>query len=378
MTPGSPSANPANNGPGRFRDTAELVGVAVVAVLVGWWCTEAGIPASWIFGFLVVFGLYSLLRNRTVSPPSATMQPAQVLIAMVCTTPLMELDGATVRSYLLPTALSVLVMLVVSTVAGLVLARFGRTDPVSAMISTLAGGASAMTLMARELHLDVRFVVLTQYLRLTLVVLTLPLFVHLLGGQDAGSVGGGSSDWWEPDLRPVVGAAAVWAVTWILVRLTRRFFSIPAPYLLVSIAVTWILSAAGVPAEWLTPHGAVLTVAYSIIGIQAGGTLTIGALRQLSHALPIILTAVTVMVAGTVGAALVIAQVTDISRLDAYLATVPGGIYAVLAFAHESGSSAVVTVGQVLRTLVMIVVGAYLPTIVRKLTGRRQSGDADD
>jgi uncharacterized membrane protein AbrB (regulator of aidB expression) len=79
-----------------------------------------------------------------------------------------------------------------------------------------------------------------------------------------------------------------------------------------------------------------------------------------------------------VGAALVIAQVTDISRLDAYLATVPGGIYAVLAFAHESGSSAVVTVGQVLRTLVMIVVGAYLPTIVRTLTGRRQSGDAED
>jgi hypothetical protein len=32
----------------------------------------------------------------------------------------------------------------------------------------------------------------------------------------------------------------------------------------------------------------------------------------------------------------------------------------------------------VLRTLVMIVVGAYLPTIVRTLTGRRQSGDAED
>lgn len=335
-------------------------------------------PASWIFGFLVVFGLYSLLRNRTVAPPSRMMQPAQVLIAMVCTAPLMELDGATVRSYLLPTALSVLVMLLVSTVAGLVLARFGRTDPVSAMISTLAGGASAMTLMARELHLDVRFVVLTQYLRLTLVVLTLPLFVHLLGGGDAGGSGSGGSDWWEPDPRPVIGAVAVWAVTWLFIRLTRRFFSVPAPYLLVSIAVTWLLSVAGVPSEWLTPHGAVLTLAYGIIGVQAGGTLTIGALRQLSHALPMILTAVAVMVAGTVGAALVIAHVTDISRLDAYLATVPGGIYAVLAFAHEAGSSAVVTVGQVLRTLVMIVVGAYLPTIVRKLTGRRQGGGTAD
>ncbi|WP_297008321.1 AbrB family transcriptional regulator [uncultured Corynebacterium sp.] len=369
MTPGGPTAL---HGPGRFRDAAELVGVVGVAVLVSWWCTEAGIPASWIFGFLVVFGLYSLLRDRTIAPPSSTLQPAQVLIAMVCTTPLLELDGATVRGYLLPTALSVLVMLLVSTVAGLVLARFGRTDPVSAMIATLAGGASAMTLMARELHLDVRFVVLTQYLRLTLVVLTLPVFVHLLGGGGGGS--GGGDDWWEPDFRPVVGAVTVWAVTWVLVRLTRRTVTVPAPYLLVPIAVTWIFSGAGVSADWLTPHGAVLTTAYGIIGVQAGGTLTIGALRQLSHALPVILTAVTVMVAGTFGAALLIAHFTDISRLDAYLATVPGGIYAVLAFAHESGSSAVVTVGQVLRTLVMIVVGAYLPAIVRRLTGPRQGG----
>ncbi|AGP30315.1 AbrB family transcriptional regulator [Corynebacterium terpenotabidum] len=357
--------------------TAELTGVVAVAVLVGWGCTEVGVPASWIFGFLIVVGGYSLLRDRTISPPSRLMQPAQVLIAMLCTTPLMELDGETVRSYLLPTTCSVLVMLVVSAVAGLVLARSGHTDPVSAMLSTLAGGASAMTLMARELHLDLRFVVLTQYLRLALVVLTLPLFVHLLGGSDAVSHGGADT-WWEPAVRPVAGAAAVWALTWLFVRLTRRLFSVPAPYLLVPIAVTWGLSAAGVPQDWLAPHGLILTAAYGIIGVQAGGTLTISALRRMSHALPMILTAVTVMVLGTLGAALIIAGVTDISRLDAYLATVPGGIYAVLAFAHESGSAPVVTVGQVLRTLVMIVVGAYLPTLVRMLTGRRQMRDADD
>lgn len=354
-----------------LRRSLELAGVTVVAVGVGWWCTGVGVPASWIFAFLLVFGLYALLRNRSVSPPARLMQPAQVLIAMVCTAPLMELDGATVRGYLVPTLLSVLVMLLVSTVAGLVLARSGDTDPVSAMISTLAGGASAMALMARELGLDVRFVVLTQYLRLTLVVLTLPLFVQIFGGAGDRSAGGSEPPWWEPDPRPMVGAVAVWAVTWVVVRDTRRFFTLPAPYLLVPIAVTWLLSVAGVPGDWLSPHGVVLTLAYAVIGVQAGGTLTVGALRQFSRALPMILAAVTVMVAGTAVAALAIAHFTDISRLDAYLATVPGGIYAVLAFAHESGSSAVVTVGQVLRTLVMIVVGAYLPSVVAALTSWR-------
>lgn len=356
--------------PGRFRVTAELAGVCAVALVLGQWCSSVGVPASWIFAFLVVTGAYALVRDRAVTPPTAVMQPAQVLIAMVCTSPLAALDGATVRSYLLPTVLSVVVMLLVSTVAGLVLSRSGNTDPVSAMISTLAGGASAMTLLARELRLDVQFVVFTQYLRLTMVVLTLPLFVHLLGG--GGTAGSGEGDrWYDPDLRPVAGAALVWAVTWLTVRAVRGRLPLPAPFLLVPIAVTWTASALGMPEAWLSPHGIVLTVAYAVIGVQAGGTLTVSALRQLSRALPVIVAAVTVMILGTVGAALVIARVSDITTLDAYLATVPGGIYAVLAFAHESGASPVVTVGQVLRAVVMIVVGACLPAVVRRVTGLR-------
>lgn len=56
--------------------------------------------------------------------------------------------------------------------------------------------------------------------------------------------------------------------------------------------------------------------------------------------------------------------------LDAYLATTPGGIYAVLAYAHDAHAGAVVTVVQVVRVVVMLVVGAYIPVLLGRWARR--------
>lgn len=332
-------------------------------------------PASWIFAFVICFGAYAIISDRQTTPSRELMQPAQVLIAMVCVAPLVELDGATVVGYLGPMVVALVITLAVCAAAAYLLHRSGAASAVSALLATLAGGASGMTVLATELKEDVRFVVLTQYLRLSLVVLTLPAFVHLFGG---GGVSGEAQDgtaWWTPEWHPVVGALAVWAVVWLLVRVTRRVVNLPVPYLLLSMLLTWVAGVAGVPEQWLRPDGLVLVFAYAVIGVQAGGTLTKTALRQFSHSLPLILLAVGSMILGAIVAALLIAQFSSVPLLDAYLATVPGGIYAVLAFAHDAGSEPIVTVVQVMRTLAMLVIGAYLPTIIG-WWGRRQRRQA--
>lgn len=333
-------------------------------------------PASWIFAFLVSFGIYAIISDRQTTPPTRLMQPAQVVIAMVCVAPLVELDGSTVLGYVVPTLLALTITLAVCAAAAFLLHRSGAASAVSSLLATLAGGASGMTVLAAELKEDVRFVVLTQYLRLSLVVLTLPAFVQLFAAGSAGGASGGggtagqdaaasdTAPWWSPELRPVVGALVIWAIVWLLVRLTRRVVKVPVPYLLVSMLLTWVAGVAGISEQWLRPEGLILLFAYAVIGVQAGGTLTKSALRQFSHSLPLILAAVASMILGAIVAALVIAQVSDVPMLDAYLATVPGGIYAVLAFAHESGSEPIVTVVQVMRTLAMLVIGAYLPTVI--------------
>jgi uncharacterized membrane protein AbrB (regulator of aidB expression) len=78
-------------------------------------------------------------------------------------------------------AFSVGVTLTLSVVLGLALARLAKDlGTATANLSLIAGGASTISSMARELGADERYVALSQYLRLTIVVLTMPMVLGAL------------------------------------------------------------------------------------------------------------------------------------------------------------------------------------------------------
>ncbi|MGV0338231.1 AbrB family transcriptional regulator, partial [Corynebacterium bovis] len=165
----------------RPRRLIEVAGVSLCAGLLAVLCVHLGVPAPWIVSFLLVFGAWAVVGDRRVTPPRSAMTPAQVVISMLCAVPLVDVGLRTVVSFAWPALLSTVVTLTVCGGAAVLLTRWARVGPVTAVLSTLAGGASAMTMMARDLDADARFVTLTQYLRLTLVVLTIPVMVGVLG-----------------------------------------------------------------------------------------------------------------------------------------------------------------------------------------------------
>ena len=359
-----------------------LTGVSVLGALLG---QRVGVPASFIFSFLLVFGCYAIFGDRQITPPKIVMTPAQVVIALLCSAPLTTLPAGQIAHYALPTALSLVVTFIVCGFAAWSLVRVNKQSPATSVLATLAGGASAMVMLSRELKADTRFVTLTQYLRLSVVVFTLPAFVSLLsnlGGSGAGAgVASGQKDVlaglatsWQGAVGCVIAGVTVRAFT----KATARWFTVSSPYLLLTIAFSVVaVKLFGVPAEFITPTGVLVDAAYAIIGVQAGGTLTKGAMRQFAQALPVIFGVIGLMIVSSFAAAWCIAAVWGYTLLDSYLATVPGGVYAVLAFAHESGGDPLVTVVQVMRVIAMLVVGAYAPQIVG-FVSRRHVGPAHD
>lgn len=350
--------------PVSFLRTFALVPVAIAGAFFG---DRVGVPAAWIFSFLIVFGAAAIFGDRQVRPSKRLSTPAQVVIALLCASPLATIDAPTMVSFALPAVLSIVVTLAMCGLAAWLLVRFRRIDPTTSVIATLAGGASAMSLLAIELKADARFVTLTQFLRLSIVVLTLPAFVVLLAdgpihtGQEHVEV-------WNL-VKSAVGCLVVYGLVW----LSQRVVNISSPYLLVSLALGVLALVIGVPAEWVTPSGPIADIAFAIIGVQAGGTLTKGALREFVKSLPIILAAIGLMIVGSLLTAWAISSWWGYSILDAYLATVPGGVYAVLAFAHEAGSDPLVTVIQVVRVITMLVVGAMAPLVFNKLALTKKS-----
>jgi membrane AbrB-like protein len=120
-------------------------------------------------------------------------------------------------------------------------------------------------------------------------------------------------------------------------------------------------------------HGAatprlVENAAFLVIGLQVGVTFTRESLRTVGRALPAALAIIVGNIVACAGLGAALAWATGASALDGYLATTPGGLYAVLATATSAGAnSTFVLAVQVLRLFVMLF---SAPLIARFLRAR--------
>jgi membrane AbrB-like protein len=110
---------------------------------------------------------------------------------------------------------------------------------------------------------------------------------------------------------------------------------------------------------------------FAAIGLQVGLRFTPGLLREAGRLLLPTLLCIAGLLVACFGLALILAATTDASLLDAYLATTPGGLYAVLAAAFGSGADTTFVIAvQTLRLFVMILLA---PVVVRRLVLRNDA-----
>jgi membrane AbrB-like protein len=219
--------------------------------------------------------------------------------------------------------------------------------------------------VTRELGGDERIVSVIQYLRVGLVTATLPVVATVVFG--AGHVGGGgtgpASGHWP------AGTALVAVCALVGVPIASRLH-VPAGALLGPMVVAIALSLGGLTAG-VSPPAPLVDVAYAVIGWQAGLRFTRPALRTVLRVLPLATGLILAIVAACAGLGLVLSAATGVSRLDGYLASTPGGVYAVLAMAISSGGNVTfVLAAQVLRVILMLLVAPVLARLVGQRWGR--------
>jgi membrane AbrB-like protein len=107
----------------------------------------------------------------------------------------------------------------------------------------------------------------------------------------------------------------------------------------------------------------VVEVAYAVIGWQAGVRFTRASLRTVLGALLPAAALIVGVIVACAGLGLLLSTLTGTTALDGYLATTPGGIYAVLATAVSAGTDVTFVMAvQVLRVILMLLV---VPAIAR-------------
>jgi len=338
------------------------VALAAATGAAGWALDQAGLPSSYLFaGLLVGLGVAVAWPER-LAVPEAGFAAAQAV------------TGVTLGAYLNASALSAVggdwlavllasaATLLLSLLAGWALARFTATDTRTAALGMVAGGASGIVGMADDLGGDDRLVAFMQYVRVLVVVLITPVLVPIaFGGHHTAGVAAVQSG-------PLPGRPGDWLVTLGLAPLgvlAGRRLRMPAAALLGPMILSGIATVAGL--GFAVPP-LVREVAFAVLGVRIGLRFTVATVRMVGRLLIPVTLCIAALIVGCFGLAVALALTTSASLLDAYLATTPGGLYAVVAIAFGAGANTTFIVAvQGLRVLVMVLLA---PVMVRWLVPR--------
>jgi membrane AbrB-like protein len=346
-----------------------LVLFAVVVPVAGFVDSWRLLPAADLVVPLLVgalLGLTGLVRGQ---PPRRMSRAGQAMLGV--------LMGSYLRLDLIRSVSGDIVVLAVVTVLTIglslvgaaLLARYTRIDRATAALGMVAGGSAAVIGCADELDADARLVAFMQYARVGLVALTAPFVAQLAAtGFGAAAPGGGTFDLgWRlvsgPDQFAGVAVAVLLAQLGLV---AGERCGLPGGAVIGPMLLSALVTMAGLGGGF-APAGVLKAVVIALIGLEAGLRFRRDTIRAIRAVLPAVSCCVLALSVAVGAVAFGLARLAKLPFLDAYLATTPGGINAVLATA-ESGNAnlALVSGVQSLRLFVMVLL---LPVV--RLWARR-------
>jgi membrane AbrB-like protein len=342
-----------------------LLVVVTIAVTVP--LTIVGVPSAALFAALIVGIVLALLSFAPSGVPRKAGVAAQGVLGVYIGT-MVHRDALTALGSDWPIVLGVaLATLLLSVVAGALLGLHRDVSPLTGALALVAGGASGLVAIARELGGDDRVVAVVQYLRVALITASMPLIVTFVyhaekTGQSAAPPQNDSAPWYLSILMIAVV---------VLVGATGgRLIRLPGAGLLGPMTVTIALELTGTSFGMSVPL-ALVQLGYAVIGWQAGVAFTRESIRAIGRALPAAIGLIILLNVATAGLGILLARVSGISPLEGYLSTSPGGIYAVLATAVETGANVTfIIAAQVVRVLLMLFAAPLMARGFVKLTER--------
>ncbi len=200
--------------------------------------TRVGVPSAALFAALVVgivLALTSLAPSRV--PRKAGIAAQGVLGVYIGTMVHQDAVGALGSDWPIVIAIAVATLLL-SVVAGALLGLHRDVTPLTGSLALVAGGASGLVAIARELGGDDRVVSVVQYLRVALVTASMPVVVTLVYHADKSH---GAATVAETDSAPWYLSVGMLIALVLVGATVGRWIRLPGAGLLGPMALTVVL-----------------------------------------------------------------------------------------------------------------------------------------
>lgn len=330
---------------------------AIVGVATGVLLRMLDIPSPTLFAGLIAGCIAALALDK---PPQVGRRTTRVTQAVIGT-----MIGATITlpalkrladGWLVAVLVTALT-LALSIAGGFALARVGPIGRLTGVLSMIAGGAGTLTSIARELGGDERVVAVVQYLRVLVILLTLPVVVLVVFQESAESPGRAvQTDLWTDLLFTTLSVGLGAVIGWLIPIST--FFLLGPMAVAATLAISGWFGAVEVPPL-------VVAACFVLLGLQVGLRFTRASLRMIARLLPAAAILILIVVIGSALLGWLLSVTIGVSPLTAYLATTPGGLPAVLAIAADSDSDVTyVFAVQLARLLLVLMIAPLLSKVL--------------
>ena len=356
------------------------IGLMVLTATATVGLSAVGVPSAALFAGLVVAAILAIAgwgpRPRGDQPPMPRHfgLAAQGVLGVYIGTLIDSDTLAGIGSHWPAVATMALATLALSVIGGALLGLHRQVDPLTGSLALVAGGASGLVALTRELGGDERTVAVVQYLRVAIITMTMPLvaiFVYhqsISGG--AGEFSATSGNQWWGLLMLVVCIAAGYG--------GGRLVHLPAAGLLGPLIFSMAGELFGITTSAAVPI-ILVQLAYAAIGWQAGVGFTRQSLVAIGKILPPATALIVVIAGACAGLGVLLSLWTGESMFDSYLATTPGGMYAVLATASATGGNiAFIVAAQMVRILIMLFIAPFAARGYHLWLRRRRAAVAED
>ncbi len=312
----------------RRRPLVRTVRTLAIAGAGGLALSLAGFPGGWLTGSLAAVALASL-RGLDVQLPGPLKVVSYTVVGLVA--------GSAARPETLsriwtwPLSFLVLAAMIAASVplAMLYLRRIARWDPMTALLASFPGSLSTVVATAEDVGADVRAIVISQTLRVFLLLLIVPLALPWLGGAGAGAGSVSAGGPVHPgELMLVLGVAMVSG------SLARRF-GVPGGLVVGALFAVAALFASGLVSTAIPPS--LFAAGLVILGANAGARFQPGDARLIASVIPHAIVVFAILVAAAITAATVVGTVLDIPAAQALMAYSPGALEAMVALAVITG-----------------------------------------